>query len=273
MSTSTCTEQLINFDGMTARYYEAGEPHHRTILLLHGGFGDARLHWNEIMSMLADEYHLIAPDLPGYGQSSPLPEPTLEAHIHWVQQLMDALGIDQAAIIGNSFGGLIARLLAATQPRYVPALVLVNGGVIPAVPGLARLLGRLPLVASFMFNRLSRSATSRAELARVVHIQEILTDDFVTVVQENNNGLSHSMAAMTNSPTPQEKTPLVPVLLLWGEADPLSPLSYGERIQGNIPGAKLSVVAECGHLPHLESPEVFVFQIRSFFEGLDRRPR
>lgn len=124
-------EQTITVNGLATRYYEAGSGNTRTLLLLHGRFGDAHLHWAEIMPVLADEFHLIAPDLPGYGGSAPLPALSLEAFVDWTQSLLDALNIEQAAVVGSSFGGTVARLLATMRPTYVPALILVNGGGLP----------------------------------------------------------------------------------------------------------------------------------------------
>jgi pimeloyl-ACP methyl ester carboxylesterase len=263
--------QHITVNGKNVRYYEAGQPHNRTLLLLHGGFGDARLNWLPLMPLLADEYHLVAPDLPGYGESEPLAVARLDALVDWAHSLMNTLGLDQAALVGNAFGGLIARLLATAHPIQIPALVLVNGGVIPAVPGAARLLARVPVLRSLLFNRLGSSASSRSGLSNAIYVEDIITDAFVQEVRANTSGLGYMMRVMTASPPPQEKTPRVPVLIVWGEEDGFTPVEMGERIRDNIPGASLSVLAECGHMPHLEVPDVFAFQVKNFLNDIDRR--
>ena len=92
------SEQLIDVKGNTVRYYEAGEPHHRSLLLLHGGFGDAWLHWSEVIAELEDDYHLVAPDLPGYGQSTPLAGLTVEKLLAWT---LDVAGLNPSFLIGG----------------------------------------------------------------------------------------------------------------------------------------------------------------------------
>jgi pimeloyl-ACP methyl ester carboxylesterase len=264
------SEQLIDVKGNTVRYYEAGEPHHRSLLLLHGGFGDAWLHWSEVIAELEEDYHLIAPDLPGYGQSAPLADLTVDKLLAWTLDLMDALGLDQAGIVGQSFGGLVGRLLAAQVPNRVPVLVLVNGGVIPSVPGIARFIARTPGLGRFMFRRIARSTSSRSGLAGVFEDGELLTDEFVQRVGANLNGLAALMQALAASPIPEKRTPRIPVLLLWGEEDSITPRVVGEHIHSNIPDSKLSLIAACRHMPHLETQEIFVWQVNNFLNELNR---
>lgn len=264
------SEQLIDVKGNTVRYYEAGEPHQRSLLLLHGGFGDAWLHWSDVMTELEAEYHLIAPDLPGYGQSQPLPGLTIEKLLTWTLDLMQALGLEQTGIIGQSFGGLVGRLLAAQYPNRIPVLILVNGGVIPSVPGLARFLARTPGLGRFVFKRISGSTTSRSGLAGVFEDGDLLTDEFVQRVGANVDGLTTLMQALSASTIPEKRTPRIPVLLLWGEEDAITPRIVGEHIHRNIPDSKLSLIANCRHMPHLETQEIFIWQVRNFLEELTR---
>ncbi len=267
------SEQLIDVKGNTVRYYEAGEPHHRSLLLLHGGFGDAWLHWSDIITELEEDYHLVAPDLPGYGQSTPLAGLTIEKLLTWTLDLMDALGLDQAGIVGQSFGGLVGRLLASQYPNRIPVLILVNGGVIPSVPGAARFLARLPGVGRFMFKRIAKSTSSRSGLDGVFENGDLLTDEFVRRVGINANGLAALMQALAVSPVPEKRTPRIPVLLLWGEEDAITPRIVGEHIHKNIPDSKLSLIANCRHMPHLETQEIFVWQVKNFLDELTRSLR
>lgn len=264
------SEQVIQVNGKNIRYYEDGEPHRNTILFLHGGFGDAWLHWAEVIGQFADEYHLLAVDLPGYGQSDPVDGMTIGVLIDWLYAFLESLGIDQTVIVGQSFGGLIGRLFVAQYPQFVPALILVNGGVIPSVPGFAKVLARVPTLGSLLYNSLSRSSASRSSLEGATVNKEIITDDFMNRVQANISGLSRMMRLLTLSAMPKNRTPRVSVLMIWGTEDTITPLSAGRSIERNVPGAKFEEIVDCGHFPHLETQEIFVWQIRNFLDGLQR---
>lgn len=261
-------DQTTTINGRTVHYLEAGEPHKRSLLLLHGGFGDARLHWSGVMPLLSDEYYLLAPDLPGFGASEPLPDMTIESLMQWTIDFLKTLGIEQAGVIGNSFGGLIARLLAANYPTLVPVVVLVNGGVIPNVAPVAALVARIPVINNLVFKQVGKSMTSRGSLKDSVHNKDVLTDDWVKTVHDNADGLSNIMRAITTSAVPSQKTPRVPVLILWGEEDKSASVKVGESIHRNIPGSQFSAIAECGQMPHAEEPDVFLWQVRNFLQAL-----
>lgn len=267
------SEKTVRVAGRNVHYWEDGAAHGRPLLLLHGGFGDAWTCWREVIPSLAENYHVIAPDLPGYSQSDALPRANAGALVAWLRGLMDAIEVEQAVLVGHSFAGLAARLLAASEPQRVPALVLVNGGVIPNPPAFARALALLPVVGPAMFRRIAGSTGARGELLRAFGNASALTDEFVARTAKNRDGLAALMRGLTLSRIPEARTPRIPVLLLWGEDDPVTPVWAAEVIQRGIPGAKLSLVAGCGHMPHVEAPDVFAAQVMMFLNNLDRSQR
>jgi len=90
----------ITINGINTRYYEAGQPHKRAMLLLHGGFGAAQLHWSGVLEHFY-EYYVIAPDLPGYGGSAPLPSMRIADLVTWAHDLLEALGLDDGRDAGR----------------------------------------------------------------------------------------------------------------------------------------------------------------------------
>lgn len=267
------SEKTIRVNNLNVHYWEDGVQHGKPVLLLHGGFGDAWTHWKEVIPLLAEQYRVLAPDLPGYSQSDPLGNVRVAALVDWLRGFMDAAGVDQAVLIGSSFSGLVVRLLAASIPERVPALVLVNGGVIPDAPTFAKILARIPLLGKTLFNRIAASTSSRSELVRIFGASEALTDEFVARTGKNREALGRLMQGLTISAIPAGRTPLMPVLLLWGEEDTVTPVWAGENIKNAIPGAKLSLVAGCGHMPQIEAPEVFATQVLMFLNNMDRSQR
>ncbi len=260
----TFTEQSILLDGLKARYWEDGENHSGTLLLIHGGIGDAHLHWASVMPMLAETFHVLAPDLPGFGESELLPQMRTDVLLHWIKTFLDAKNVEQAVVIGNSFGGLIARLFAAANPIYVPAVVLVNGGGLPNMPLPMRLIERVPGLADLLFGMFGRMATSQGTLKRLLHIQSVLTDEFYRTARLAAPGFARTMRMMVRTGFPDKQTPQVATLLLWGVNDQFAPIADAEKIKASIPGATLTEITDCGHMPQLETPDVFTWQINTF---------
>lgn len=263
-------ERTLSNNGVKMHYWEAGEGRPRTLLLIHGGIGDAKLHWVSAMPALAEEFHVLAPDLPGFGGSDLLSRMQTEEVLKWLKSFLDALHIDQAVVIGNSLGGLLARLFAAANPTYVPAVILVNGGGVPDVPPLLKILGRIPGVAQALYYTFGNVGTSPSTLKRMLHDQELLTDEFCNQARASRNGFSRMMQMYTTTPMPKVQNPLVPTLILWGAEDQVATLQDGERIKDSIPGATLTDIKDCGHMPQLETMDVFVWQVQDFLDKLSR---
>lgn len=281
------TPHTITVTGRTVHYIEAGPLDARPVILLHGNVGDAAFHWQKLMPELATTYHIIAPDLPGFGGSDPLPHTTFQTLIDWLDAFFDALNIDAAPVVGTSAGGLIARLFAAGYPSRVPALVLINGGGLPAKPpAIARLIARIPVINRFVFGSSAQQLIgSRKALNWLAEPPEtvtenitytpidVITDDMLARAQNNLNGLVTLMRTQVLSPVPEARTPLIPTLILWGENDDISPLSVGKRVQSAIPGAQLTPITETRHAPHIAEPDIVAFQIERFLEGLSAPPK
>jgi pimeloyl-ACP methyl ester carboxylesterase len=264
------TEKSAQINGLHVHFWEAGEGHPRTLLLIHGGVGDARLHWEPSIEALAEDYHVLAPDLPGFGKSDVLPKMQTDAMLQWIKNFLNNQEIEQAVVIGNSMGALLVRLFAAGNPQYVPAVILANGGGVPDLPPIFRILERIPGVSQGIFYLFGKSATSPSTLKDMFHAKELLTEDFMQHAKEAAPGYARLMRMFVGSPMPKAQSPLVPTLILWGANDQLATLKDGEAIKASIPGATLTEITECGHMPQLETMDVFVWQINTFLEKLSR---
>lgn len=267
--------KTVQVNGRTVRYVEYGAAKGRPIILLHGGFADSEVNWKPAMESLGLEFHAIAPDLPGFGGSAALPGlPGVDRLVVWLKNFMDTLGIEQAVIVGHSFGGLIARVFAASHPDYAVAVVLVDGGVIPNVPPLARFIARIPFVGGFLFGRIAARSCRRPALAGIVAEESAIDDEFASRAWHGREALARLMRGVTLSRVPAARqTPPVPVHVLWGEADGIAPVYVGEFIAKSIPGATINTIAGCGHLPQLEVVDVFTAQISMYLNSIDRQPR
>ena len=263
-------EQVIQLDTGLVHLWESGVENGHPLLLLHGGFGDAWAQWADVIPLLAQTYHVIAPDFPGYGGSESLSPLRYGTLLNWLHALLDALEIHQVVVIGQAFGGLMARLLAAASPTRVAAVILINGGVLPHIALPAQIIARIPGVGNTLLNRVARTTTSRATLEEAFNDQTPLTETFVDNVRHHSGALARIMRMMTTQTVPAENCPRVPTLLLWGESDTLAPFAVAEYIQSEIPGAQIAPLAECGHMPHVETPDVLATQIEFFLRNIDR---
>ncbi len=264
------TERSIEVDGLPVHYFEGGEGNGRALLLLSGGIGDAASLWRDVLPPLSDNFHVFAPDLPGFGGSAPLPDLRIESLVRWLYGLLDALEQTDVVIVGHFVGALLARLFAAAEPQYVPALILVNGGTLPQFPAFLPSLIGLPLIGDVVLQLFGSVTCSQKSLDRMVYVKEAVGEDFLTTWRSSASGFNGLMRALVRSSYPEQRTPPVPTLLLWGANDPVMPLADAERLSKDIPGARLTPVAECGSLPPLEAGDTFVFQVTAFLDQLSR---
>src|SRR4051812_16407439 len=127
MHTETSTSRSVEVDGLTIHYHEAGSG--VPLVALHGGGpGDGGwVSWGQNVPNLANEHRVLLPDLPQFGQSTPavIGEPRAVYYAKIVHGFLDALGIDQAHVVGQSMGAGAALKLAADHPDRVMTLTVI----------------------------------------------------------------------------------------------------------------------------------------------------
>ena len=134
--------RTLNVAGVEMFYREAGDPNAPTLLLLHG-FPTSSAQYQGLIDRLADRFHLVAPDYPGFGRTDPLPgTSTFERLADSVEAFVDAVGLSRYAMYLFDFGAPVGFRLATRHPERVQALVLQNAnayeaGIGPKLAGLA----------------------------------------------------------------------------------------------------------------------------------------
>jgi pimeloyl-ACP methyl ester carboxylesterase len=231
------------------------------LLLLHAGGGDAHAGWHRVWDDLARDFSVAAPDWPGFGASEPMPKTTYTDLTNWIEDLRQALGFQKITIVGNSFGGTMARLYGAAFPEQVERLVLINGG------GILASGGPMPpaLFAILSSGKISGpDDIARAMLKVMFHDQAVLTPRLVAELVAGTDTIFAIMGQASAGPPPAQTTPSAPTLVLWGEGDRYVPPENGERVVAELPNAKLKLIAEAGHMPQIERPPAVVEAIREF---------
>jgi pimeloyl-ACP methyl ester carboxylesterase len=260
--------KIVAVEGRSVHYLEDKRHDEQVLVFLHGAFGDADLSWAAALPELATRYRVIAPDLPGFGGSEPLPEVTFTTLIGWLGGFLDAVGARRVTLIGNSFGGLLARLFAAAYPERLRALILVNGGTLPQNISLLRMLVGLPIAKGIITGMVIREFTASDNLKQMIHEQSVLTDDFLQRVQAQQPGMTQVFVLLAKGDVPAAANPTIPTLLLWGAEDKLSPPHNADTIKAALPNSTIMPIAGCGHMPQLEATDVFTFQVQSYVENL-----
>ncbi len=257
----------ITIEGRRAKYWFGGSG--KPLVLIHGGFGDAHQHWGPSFERLSEHFQIIAPDLPGFGVSDPLPMPGYQHYLNWLQLLFDMLNLGGPILMmGHSFGAVLCRLFAAENTGYISRLVLVDDGAIMDTPGCARLLFRLPGLSSAILNLNRERSYSFDGLKRAIHDETLITPEFIANAQAASLGSMAVMRQLTTNTPPSLRTPTCPTLVVWGEYDRVSPIENGKKIAGEINGAKFAIVHQAAHLPQIEQPGEFHQIVLPFLQAV-----
>lgn len=234
----------------------------RTLVLLQGGMADAGFHWSPVRDELAKHYDVIAPDLPGFGRSQAIAGANWKKLSHWLAGFLDQVKVDRAAIVGNSFGGSLARAFASARSSRVTHLVCVNGGQFIRLPAPVRLYLRTPMGA-VMWKRRNRDGMNEAAIRNMFADPDFLTGEQVARCIESTPALFKILRGCLAS-RPPANIPAAPALILWGAEDRHTPLAFAEALQRELPGSRLVTIPGAGHLPQLEQPEAFVAALLEF---------
>jgi 3-oxoadipate enol-lactonase len=244
------------------------------VVLLHG-FPLDRTMWVEQVKALGRAYRVITPDLRGHG-ASPAPEGvyTMDEMADDVIELLDELGIVRPVVLGGlSMGGYVALSLVLRHPGRVRGLLLMDTRAAADTPEAARL--REETAEQVLRERSSRSMLEtmlprligRATLER--HPQKI--EPLLAVMQRTSvagiAGAQRGMAARPDRRGDLERIG-VPTLVLVGADDVISPPPEAREIAASIPGARLEVIPDAGHLAPYENPDAANAAILGFLDGL-----
>jgi pimeloyl-ACP methyl ester carboxylesterase len=268
--------RFVDVDGVRVHYQEAGDPSSPALVLIHG-FASSTLVWSKVFLRLASEgYRVIALDMLGFGYSGKPKngEYTIAGQAKILVRLLDRLGIPRALFIGSSYGGAVAATCALDYPERIEKLVLVGavsnnrplafklmrvfssrvvGDVVsPLLIGSRRLLRRR---MKRVYDRHSWVLDERRVYARHLILRPAGAHRAIirTVRGWDAERISRDAHLIQH-----------PTLLLWGENDLEIPLSDGERLHAEIPGSRLIVFLNCGHVPHEEYPEAFTEVVVGF---------
>jgi pimeloyl-ACP methyl ester carboxylesterase len=270
--------KTLALHGREVTYVQAGSG--PVLLLIHGMAGTCE-NWQAVIEPLAREHTVIAPDLPGHGSSAPAAgDYSLGALAAGLRDLLIALGHERATLVGHSLGGGIAMQFAYQFPEITERLVLVSSGglgreVSPILRAAALPGADMFIAATAGPGRAAGSALARglaavglrpnADVAEIARGYASLADAdrrraFLATIRAVVGTGGQSVHAGDRLYLAEG----VPVLIIWGRNDPMIPVSHGEEAHEVIPGSRLEVFDDVGHLPQLEAPARFVAVLERF---------
>lgn len=283
--TATATEVDIREDdvaigdGRHLRVLQTGEKGQQTLLFLHGsGPGvTAGSNWRGVLREVGEGFHCVAPDILGFGDSSyPDPQPQgfkaqAEVRIDALFELIDALGLKDVILVGNSMGGMYSLRMMQLRPELFTGVVLMGSG---GMPGLEPTPGLIKLITYFDNPTVEAMADL---LVQFVHDKEAFGDKVSEVAAErmeivHRPGIEAGHRAMFGpemlSFSPEDLAAMhVPALVVHGRNDVIVPIEASYYLAEHLPEADLYVINNCGHWTQIEQAGRFAAILREFVNG------
>jgi pimeloyl-ACP methyl ester carboxylesterase len=275
--------EFIEINGVDIHYKQmgSGEP---LILLLHG-FGASTFSWREVMTPLSAYGTVVAYDRPAFGLTErPMTwegqNPyTAESNMAILIGLMEALGFDQAVLVGNSAGGALATQFTLQYPERVLALVEVDAAVYQTMPDSKFLYW---LFSTPQVNHLGPLFVRRLAGVQGTDFLESAWYDPGQITPEIEAGYRQPLMAenwdralwqftrAARAPGLADRLDEIntPTLVITGDNDRIVPTENSIRLAEEIPGAKLAILERCGHLPHEECPQAFMKAVDDFLSSV-----
>lgn len=232
----------------------SGQP----LIFLHGA-GAGAVTWYPSIGAMSKHFHVIAPDIVGYGESDK-PEASYDRAYFskWLKDFLLAVNIPKAHVVGLSQGGAIALQFVLDNPEMVDKLVLVDAGALGAQPSFASFLGMLWLnsfpssLANRFYSRFILFNTDNRDSNHAHYSVEIIKR------KGGKNAFRQGRGAAVSAISENSLRQIVKdTLIIWGENDQLFSIEHGEAAAKVMPNARLSRIQNAGHLPLMDQPEVF----------------
>jgi pimeloyl-ACP methyl ester carboxylesterase len=243
-----------------------------SIIMLHG-FSASKEHWLRFSSHLYQQYHIIALDLMGHGANKQdfSQSYSVESQVEYVRQVALKLGIDKFHLVGNSMGGAISSLYAATHPQQVLSATLISPAGVHDIPSkMDELLeeGINPLIAlneddfenvvNFVMEEppFIPAAISRVEAEKSASRTKINQLIFKDLHADIRKGLEAKLKQIQ-----------APVLIIWGDQDRAINVANIDKYAALIPHAQKLVLTDIGHLAMIEVPKVSALAMFDFLHA------
>ncbi len=273
--------KTFEYSGIKINYREIGEG--KPMIFLHG-FGASSHSWDNVAKHLASKNKLFLVDLKGFGLSEKPLDDKYSAidQANIIFDFIKKIKIENLVLIGHSMGGAIALLtflkFAVERNNPIKRLILIDSPAYKQkIPEFTKLL-QIPFLNKILLVFLPFRFAIKMVLKRCFFDDKKITEEIIGHYGHflNETGSFHAFITTAKKILPKNADEIsakcrkidIPVLLIWGEKDEVIPLSIGERLQKDIPNARLAVIPKCGHIPAEEKPEETSRIISEFLESI-----
>ncbi|MEL6950586.1 MAG: alpha/beta fold hydrolase [Pseudomonadota bacterium] len=274
----TPASRFVDVDGMRVHYRREGPADAPTLVLLHGTA--ASLHtWDGSVEALSTDFDVVRMDLPGFGLTGPhvRADYRIASYADFVEDVVDALGLETFALAGNSLGGNISWQFAATRPERVSSLILLDPSGLPPEsarePSLVFRLASTPVLRNIL-TLFAPNALYEDSLLEVYADDSKVTPELIRryrelSLREGNRQAFVDRTLQYETSDPRRLEDIVaPTLILWGAEDVWIPVEDAARFDAGIADSRVIIYPDLGHIPMEEAPARTAADARAFLESL-----
>ena len=257
------TPQSIELRGCKVSYLRKGQGD--PLLFLHGARGGGV--WVPFMERLSEQFDVIAPEHPGFGASDD-PEwlDSMSDLAFFYLDLIEAFDLEDVHVVGNSLGGWLALEIAVRSTERVKSLCLL-------APGGIYLNGKPPAdIFLWSPQQLAENLFANPELTKAALAQTPTNDQIRAQLKNANTVAKLGWNPRFHNPDLRKwlHRVKVPTLIIWGQEDRINPVDYAPEFRKLIPNSRVSIIPQCGHLPHVEVMPEFIKQMTAFSQEIAR---
>lgn len=248
----------ILIDNLKINYREENIQNEKVIVLLHGWKVDLEI-WESVATALND-YRIVRLDLPGFGKSdTPFKAWDVSDYAEFLKEFLKKLEIPKIVLIGHSFGGRVAIKFSVSYPEKVSKLILVDSGGV-----------RLKSFRNFFAFILAKSGKIFFLLPLIRAKRNEYKERFYKAIKagdylEQNPVLKKTFLKIIAEDLRKEAEKIkMPVLIIWGEKDLITPLNEGCLLANRAKNSRLAIIKGAGHFPFLDKKEEFLNILTDF---------
>ena len=258
-------ENFIEVEGNKIRYLETG--HSKSSLVLVHGLGASAERWSRTIPYFEKDYHLIVPDLIGFGYSDkPVVDYTTDFFSDFLKKFIDSLGIQKPNIIGSSLGGQVTAEYASKNTDIKKLILVSPSGVMKqSTPALdAYIMAALYPNEANAKNAFEMMEGSGSEA------DPSIVEGFIERMKLPNAKMAFmsTILGLKNSEiiTNKLKSINIPTLIIWGSNDPVIPINHADGFVSSIKDCRFYRMDKCGHTPYVQAPKEFAKIVLEFLD-------